>query len=354
MIRFQCGYCGAILSAPANKAGSIKNCPRCKAVLQVPGGPASAPAPSRVGQRLPPYALRSYLLLAGVVAGLVVLTGGYFLVRSWTSDTAVARGPETTRRDAPPPTEPDPIMPKDHPPELPPEQRGEVEAIIKELNHTDPAVRRQAAIKAQKLGPRARAAVPALVNALKDQSNPVVSPLLRQEAARALGSMGPDADSAVPALRDALQDKNAKVQEEAVEALCKLGKAAVAPLAEALQHPQALIRVRAASGLADLGADARAAVPNLVAALKDTQPDAQVRIAGALLRIDPDNPELVTVFVKALKHPSDIVRGQACESLGNLGVRARGARKDLIDVLSFDINEAVKAKAREALLKIGG
>jgi hypothetical protein len=91
-----------------------------------------------------------------------------------------------------------------------------------------------------------------------------------------------------------------------------------------------------------------------VAALKDPNGDARVRIAAALMRIDPDNPELVLVFVGGLKHPEDEVRGLACTSLGDLGARARGARNHLVEVVGFDVNESIKKKALDALKKIGG
>jgi HEAT repeat protein len=58
------------------------------------------------------------------------------------------------------------------------------------------------------------AAVPALIEALKDRDGYV-----RRNAAGALGIIGRDAKAAVPALNEALNDKNRDVRESAAWAL---------------------------------------------------------------------------------------------------------------------------------------
>jgi HEAT repeat protein len=64
------------------------------------------------------------------------------------------------------------------------------------------------------MGPKAKEAVPALVQALSDPE-----PLVRDAAAAALGSIGAAATEAVPALIEALEDWNGFVRQAAAKAL---------------------------------------------------------------------------------------------------------------------------------------
>lgn len=45
-IRFRCYSCNKLLGAPARKAGSVVNCPQCRAELQIPAPEEPADAPS--------------------------------------------------------------------------------------------------------------------------------------------------------------------------------------------------------------------------------------------------------------------------------------------------------------------
>jgi hypothetical protein len=86
-----------------------------------------------------------------------------------------------------------------------------------------PFVRHGAAVAIKRLGPAARAAVPALAEALKGED-----PSLRRLAAEALAEIGPGAKEAVPALTGALQDSDARVRREAGEAVKKIDPDAAA------------------------------------------------------------------------------------------------------------------------------
>jgi HEAT repeat protein len=97
-------------------------------------------------------------------------------------------------------------------------------ALAKELRNEDAQVRQRAAIALAELGPKAKAAVPALISALRDPD-----PGVRRMAASALGEIGPDARRAVPALKNALKDENAQVEKDAAAALEKIAKGAGPP-----------------------------------------------------------------------------------------------------------------------------
>jgi predicted Zn finger-like uncharacterized protein len=356
MIRFRCPHCQATLSIPDHKAGAAGKCPRCKSRVQVPAGSASAisraksapPAPAFHSQQHS-YYLRSYLLLAGVVGVLALVVFGFFQVRRLAEPESTGQAPADIVQGSPPATTPAP------PPTTPAPQTDEVSQLIQRLKGQDLADRMHAARALAKLGPKAAPAVPELIAALRDQTDHPVSVLLRQAAAGALAEIGPEAAPAVPALRDALRDKNREVQQQAIDALVKIGKPSLNVLTEALQHPEMGVRVKAAAGIAALGPEAKDAVPKLVqAAMTDAQAEAQVRIAASLMRVDPDNQELVLIFIRGLKHPTDEIRKLAAVSLGQLGARAKLAIPDLTDVIKFDVNMEVKDRAAEAIAKISG
>jgi hypothetical protein len=81
-----------------------------------------------------------------------------------------------------------------------------VDEWVKALKNWDSRVRGEAATALGRIGPAAKAAIPALIDALKDRD-----PLVRVEAASALGSIGPDA---IGALRDALKNEDRYVRME--------------------------------------------------------------------------------------------------------------------------------------------
>lgn len=159
----------------------------------------------------------------------------------------------------------------------------------------NPATQQDATMALAQMGPKARLAVPALLEALKSPDKNV-----RSSAAFVLGRIGTEAKSAVPDLIDALKDSNQDVRLAAAIALQWIGsevkRTAVNALVGVLKEQDADLRGRAASALADSGPEARYALPALKKALKD--PDERVRqaAASALKRIEPESPAKVGSF----------------------------------------------------------
>ena len=165
-----------------------------------------------------------------------------------------------------------------------------VHAYVKSAVLTDPteAVRSAGLNALAVLGPRAKTEVPALVAALKDELADV-----RAGAARALGEQGPDARDAIPALIPLTEyDSDPRVRVEAAVALWRIDHHAgkvVPTCVAALASADEVVRWVAADCLGEIGSDARAAVPALLAA--HTMPAraglVRVGIRLALERIDP-------------------------------------------------------------------
>ena len=118
------------------------------------------------------------------------------------------------------------------------------------LRGPNPAAQAQGAFGLSRLGPEARAAVPALIAALKKDR------LVRKNAALALGQIGPGARDAVPALSEALGDSEWAVRRQAALALGQIGpeaRKAIPALQKVSRDPDPLVRQSAQKALKQIG-----------------------------------------------------------------------------------------------------
>lgn len=97
---------------------------------------------------------------------------------------------------------------------------NDVPALIRQLQSEVPGTRITAAQQLGECGPYAASAVPALIESLAGNQNPVE---LRIAATRSLGLIGPDAESAVPELARALEDNNQRLSNAALVSLGRIG-----------------------------------------------------------------------------------------------------------------------------------
>ncbi len=157
-------------------------------------------------------------------------------------------------------------------------------------------------------GPRA---IPRLIEQLKDEE-----PTARILAAQWLAKLGPDAKEAVPALVDAaLRDPNQDVSAAAAAAIHTLDLSAardvVSGYLPALWDGDAAVRRKACAVLGSLGPVAKPAVSSLITMLDDTDELVRERAVGALGAIGIPQSEIVTALIRALRDPASIVRYRA-------------------------------------------
>ncbi len=162
-----------------------------------------------------------------------------------------------------------------------------VPALIESLRDGDGPTR-QATVRALvHLGPAAEPAIPLLIEALRDDDN-----LVRARAAEALGAIGPAASEATPHLIERVLESEQHfkiVQPAAAEALGKLGPNAVPHLITATDHPRLPARIAAVKALGEIGAPARAAIPKLLDLLEDDYVSIRVVAREAIQRIREDD-----------------------------------------------------------------
>jgi HEAT repeat protein len=176
------------------------------------------------------------------------------------------------------------------------------------------------------------AAPTAWANALR--RNP--SPKHRQMAADYLKDLGKQGQPAVPALREALNDPDALVRVSAVTALVDIeGPSAdlVAPLRQLVQVAEPRTCPMAIRLLARLGPLANSASVDLVGALRNSDEKVRSEAAAALGKVAPENPMTVTALGRALKDDNGYVRTAAIQALAAIGEPAKEVLPALIDAL---------------------
>lgn len=197
---------------------------------------------------------------------------------------------------------------------------------------------------------RGTAALPLIRSTLQDASAP---PTRRKAALKAAAILGPRAVEALPEVTAALHQP--EYAPEAALSLSFMGSPAVAPLRDAINADEAVVRREALRSLGKLreraSIDPQVVVPSLLDALKD--PDASVRsIAVTYLGIVRDNPDReVAGLIAALKDPQAGVREAAAVALSAYGAQADPAVPALHKAES-DPDDDVKREAGRALVII--
>jgi len=184
-------------------------------------------------------------------------------------------------------------------------------ALVRALEDKDPRVRGVAAGSLWSMGAGAAAAVPALLEALRDGRLP------SGVVYRALGGIGPPAAEAVPELISALGAGEPGVPRESLEALTRIGSAAIPALLREIggggESEEREVYARRA--LAGIGAEA---VPLLGNALGDPDPCRRAAIVDVLGRIGPPAREAVPALEELLEDPDPAVCAKASRALSRI------------------------------------
>ncbi len=215
-----------------------------------------------------------------------------------------------------------------------------VPELIASLGHPDRRVRAVAGYMLQKLGPSARAAIPALIATAREP--------------RVAAATGTDLSSWFPDL-------------VAIEALGQIaprtesGGQVVAILTEIVRADAPDQWRAAVAALEAFGPDAASAVPELIRTLpksivKDPKYPDPSRVTSALSRIAPGTKsagEAVAALVPLLRAGDSEVRHAAADALGAFGPGAASAVPDLIGMLKGS-NEAESSNVADSVIKALG
>jgi len=215
------------------------------------------------------------------------------------------------------------------------------------------AKQRAARILAQ-MGLEAKAAIPALIQALNDERT-------QGAAAEALGNLGLEAKAAIPALNQALNDDNARVRWTTIIALGKIvgdAELLIPLLKKALKDEEASVRKAAVEYLVVLGEEPKAEDLLIGQVLKDA--NVSTEIAELIKTLSEDyssvqnkdiaeaklvkmGSKAVPALVAVLKSGDLEAAQNAASILGQMGVEAKAAIPVLITVLNhedWDVGEA--------------
>lgn len=143
--------------------------------------------------------------------------------------------------------------------------------LTEALNDKNWAVRSAAAVALERFGPRAKSAVPALIDAIGD-------PVREVYCAVTTALVTIDTKVAVPIISQMLRN-------DIAEALVKCGKSAIPVFIEALKDEYDRVRARAAISLGEIGLGAKTAIPALRKALGDQDLWVREKASEALEKI---------------------------------------------------------------------
>ncbi len=221
-----------------------------------------------------------------------------------------------------------------------PQDKGVADDLRGLLKEEDREVRRGVALALAKVGGEpARAAVPVLVEALRDDDATA-----RELAAAALANVGEAAGDAVPALGAALADRSPEVRRNAALALTHVGERAgeaIRPLVRALDRQEPLpVRRYAAEAISHAGEPVNTVLPQLLDVLGD----------------EHEKPAVRQQLAMAMQHVKDLDKGDAArvmeKVLAETSRDARLVRYDGARVLAHVLEDAAPPKTVDVLAEM--
>jgi HEAT repeat protein len=229
-------------------------------------------------------------------------------------------------------------------------------AIVRDPRRTT-AQRVEAARTLGRIGYQAGAAVPDLIQQL-DRLRGTEHERLQESIIDALGRIGSPARPALPAVALTAGrsiDIDLAIKRAKDQILAASDSQDVGALTKQLQSRDPSVRLRAVRALRDLGAAARFALPDLIAALNDPDPEVRRAAVNAVQAVQPaDAPPselLVRSIALDLQSPDAGIRLLAVRTLGRFGRRA-GVVAESVQGLLADPDPDVRRAAADALGRI--
>ncbi len=136
--------------------------------------------------------------------------------------------------------------------------------------------------------------------------------IVRSAAARALGSLGPEAKAAVPQLAQAIKQSERQLRWDAAGALGHLGQEAVPVLLPLVADKDYDLRHAAVFALGQIGPNAERAIPVLIERLTDEVEVVRVAAAQSLQQI---GQSALLALIEVVEHGHGDVRGAAAQAL---------------------------------------
>lgn len=188
------------------------------------------------------------------------------------------------------------------------------EGLNKAAADPEPMVRAQAIFALGRLPEANEAMLKTVVAGLGDKDVSV-----RRASVRALRALETERKDIIPLVLKLLEDSDPAMVMPALHTIAEAGAEVVPALVEAMEHPEG--RYWASLVLADIGPEAKAAVPALQKALADKRPEVRLQAVIALGEIGPAAKAATPALVKSLDDEFPSVRSAAVFSLGMIGDR---------------------------------
>jgi HEAT repeat protein len=225
---------------------------------------------------------------------------------------------------------------------LEPEEDG-IKELIRDLKDPDPAVRGTAVIELEKVGPEARAAIPALIAILKDaeffhyvREHSSGTCDVGHAAYKALHAIGLEA---VPALTRVVANQTGDAQRYAICALSDYGpraRTALEQIAKIASVPDANSNFAMLIALNELDVEGSTAIPILERYLTGEGLDKKSRLSGQAIDMFDKylhHPRTLPVLLSALKNSNPEVRGGALQVLAKLPVLPEPVVESVVSLL---------------------
>jgi HEAT repeat protein len=168
---------------------------------------------------------------------------------------------------------------------------------------------------------------------------------LRLEAARSLGQLGLDVRAALPALVDALRGEDKALHRAAAEALAQGGTEAMPMLTRLLGNADGRLREGGARALGKIGVPARSSIEGLMRLVKDSDSAVRSQVALALWRIDQKADVALPILKQLIRDVDNRDRWESIEAMGIISIEAQPSIRGLTEIV------VTALKDRDALVR---